>query len=52
MMTLSRWTKDATLGFPPPVRIRSRNFRSRNQLEKFKGLLVRKAIARRTPEVV
>lgn len=49
-MTLARWTADPTLGFPPPLKINGRNFRSRRLLEKFKEDLLRKAIADRTVE--
>ncbi|MDB5609643.1 MAG: hypothetical protein JWP25_6543 [Bradyrhizobium sp.] len=43
-MTLWRWDRDETLEFPPPVRIRHRNFRSRRQLELFKQTLIRNAM--------
>ena len=46
-MTLWRWTRDKELGFPPPIRIRNRLFRSRRQLEEFKQRMLRKAIATR-----
>jgi predicted DNA-binding transcriptional regulator AlpA len=46
-MTLWRWTHDTELNFPPAIAIRNRNFRSRKQLEAFKGLMLRKAIRRR-----
>ena len=32
-MTLYRWTNDPDLGFPQPIRIRSRNYRSRRALD-------------------
>jgi len=38
-MTAWRWDHDpelAELGWPPPIKIRSRNFRSRRHLERFK----------------
>ena len=38
------------LGFPPPIKIRTRNFRSRRMLEEFKAALLRKAFAERSPE--
>ena len=44
-MTLDRWTNDPNLRFPPPMKLRNRNFRSRKQLEEFKAELLRKAIA-------
>jgi hypothetical protein len=46
-----RWGRDAdliALGFPPPVKIRGRNFRSRRQLEIFKQRMLRRAIADRS----
>lgn len=49
-MTLSRWTNDPRLGFPPPMKINRRNFRSRHALEAFKAELLRRAIAERNPE--
>jgi hypothetical protein len=47
-MTGSRWTKDPTLNFPPPMKINGRNFRSRRQLEEFKARILREAIAARS----
>lgn len=49
-MSLWRWDRDATLiaaGWPPPIRIRSRKFRSRHALESFKAAMARRAIAQR-----
>ena len=43
-MTLFRWTRDPKLGFPPAVKIRNRNFRSRRALEAFKERMLRDAI--------
>jgi hypothetical protein len=40
-MTGDRWTKDESLGFPPKVQIRGRNYRSRRQLEEFKQRRIR-----------
>jgi hypothetical protein len=48
LMTLWRWTRDETLGFPVAIKIRNRNFRSRNALEAFKERLLRNAIRTRT----
>jgi hypothetical protein len=45
LMTLYRWTNDPRLGFPPPVKIRNKNFRSRRAIEDFKTRLMRKAIS-------
>lgn len=46
-MTLYRWDHDRALNFPPPVRIRTRKFRSRRRLDEFKARLLRAAIASR-----
>jgi len=46
-MTLYRWTNDEKLGFPPPVKIRTKNFRSRRALEEFKERMMRNAITQR-----
>jgi hypothetical protein len=43
-MAMWRWTHDQSLGFPPPIKIRNRNFRSRRALEDFKQNLLRKAL--------
>ncbi len=45
-MSLWRWDHDPDLGFPPPIRIRRRKFRSRLALEEFKTRMIRSAIAR------
>jgi hypothetical protein len=47
LMTLYRWTNDPTLGFPPPIKIRTKNFRSRRALDDFKARLMRDAISKR-----
>ena len=47
LMGLYRWTHDAKLGFPPPIKIRNRNFRSRRAIEEFKAKLMRAAITQR-----
>jgi hypothetical protein len=47
LMTIYRWTNDPTLGFPPPIKIRNKNFRSRRALEEFKARIVRAAVAQR-----
>jgi hypothetical protein len=46
-MTLHRWDKDPSLGFPPKIQIRGRNFRSRRALEQFKERMVAQAIKAR-----
>lgn len=51
-MTLWRWDNDPALGFPPPVMIRKRKFRSRRLLEEFKQRMVETAIAARSRVVV
>jgi hypothetical protein len=52
LMTLSRWTDDPKMNFPPPIkpsgRAGGKNFRSRRMLESFKAALVRTAIAQRS----
>ena len=47
LMTLWRWDHDPALDFPPPIKIRNRNFRSRERLDAFKERMVRLAIAAR-----
>jgi hypothetical protein len=54
-MTGWRWDQNAAnpeselaqLGWPPPIQIRSRNFRSRRALERFKKNAMRAAIQKR-----
>jgi hypothetical protein len=43
-----RWTNDPDLGFPPAIKVRGRNFRSRRLLEEFKAALIHKAITGRS----
>jgi hypothetical protein len=52
-MTGWRWTRDPDLDFPPLIKIRRRNFRSRKQLEAFKHRMVKAALktAHRSPDV-
>jgi hypothetical protein len=45
-MTGWRYTRDPHLGFPPQIKIRRRNFRSRAALEEFKARLVQSAAQR------
>ncbi len=50
-MSMHRWdhdTKMIELGWPPPIRIRKRKFRSRHALEHFKREMARRAIAERS----
>jgi hypothetical protein len=44
-MTGWRWTNDPSLNFPPPIKIRTRCFRSRRQIEAFKAKLLKDAVA-------
>jgi hypothetical protein len=46
-MTLHRWDHDPGLGFPPPIVIRGRKYRSRQQLEEFKQKKIKQAVAGR-----
>jgi hypothetical protein len=46
-MGLRRWTKDPRLGFPPPIKIRTKNYRSRRALEQWKERMVQDAIRKR-----
>jgi hypothetical protein len=50
LMTLWRYTHDPNLGFPPPIKLRNRNFRSRRMLEEFKERMLRSAIAQPRPD--
>jgi hypothetical protein len=50
-MTGWRYTKDPELEFPPAIKIRNRNFRSRRLLEEFKARLLRTALAERAEAV-
>jgi predicted DNA-binding transcriptional regulator AlpA len=43
-MTGWRWQRDPDLHFPPRIQIRGRNFRSRKQLERWKGEMLRQSI--------
>ena len=50
LMGLWRWDHDkelAALGWPAPIRIRNRKFRSRRALEAFKQRLVKDALQKR-----
>ena len=46
-MSLWRYDHDATLNFPPPIKIRNRNFRSRRLLEAWKEEMLRRAVKQR-----
>ena len=53
-MTLWRWDRDpelTALGWPAPVYIRKRKYRGRKKFEKFKALLIRRAIKTRNEKV-
>jgi len=43
LMCLWRWTRDEPLGFPQVIKIGSRNYRRRVELEEFKQRMVRRA---------
>ena len=54
LMTIWRWDHDpelAALGWPAPVYIRKLKYRGRKKFEKFKALLLRRAIKARNAEV-
>ena len=49
-MTVFRWDHSEeliALGWPPPIRIGQRKYRSRIQLDRFKTVLMRRAIEQR-----
>ena len=46
LMTIWRWTNDPVLNFPPPIKIKQRNYRSRRMLESYKAQLLRAAMSR------
>jgi hypothetical protein len=51
LMSIWRYDHDPQLvkfGWPAKVTIRKRNFRSRNQIEKYKATMLRSAMARRS----
>jgi hypothetical protein len=39
-MTIHRWDHDPNLNFPPKIKIRTKNYRSRKALEQFKADLI------------
>lgn len=48
LMTLWRWSRDRNLTFPPVIKIRGKNYRSRLAIEDFKGRLLMGAIRARS----
>jgi hypothetical protein len=46
-MTLWRWERDPRLNFPPKIKIRTRNYRSRKALNDFRDRLISEALKRR-----
>jgi hypothetical protein len=48
LMTLWRWSHDTRLEFPPAIKIRGKNFRSRRAIEDFKSSLLHGAIRARS----
>jgi len=54
LMTVWRHDRDpemTALGWPPPIRINKRKFRSRRQVEALKAALIKRAIEERGREV-
>jgi hypothetical protein len=50
LMTIVRYDADpamASLGWPPPIRLKQRKYRSRHALEAFKAALIRRAVEQR-----
>lgn len=43
-MTLWRWDQDQRLNFPPKIKIRTRNYRSRRALNEFRERMMRQAL--------
>jgi hypothetical protein len=43
-MTGWRWTRDPALGFPPVIKIRSRNYRSRAALNAWRERMIRNGV--------
>lgn len=43
LMTLWRWTHDATMDFPAAAKIRNRNYRSRRALDTYKQRVIQNA---------
>src|SRR5437660_11033276 len=39
-MTGWRWTRDHQLGFPPPIKIKARNYRSRRALNEWRERMI------------
>lgn len=50
LMSLWRWDRDPDLGFPPRIKIRRRNYRSRRGLDQFKAKMLRGALVRKPRE--
>jgi hypothetical protein len=50
-MSLWKWSRDQKLGFPPVIKIRRHNYRSRRALDAFKARLLREAISRHEDQV-
>ena len=45
LMTIWRWSNDPDLGFPPAIKIRNRNYRSRRALDDFKARMLQRDLA-------
>jgi hypothetical protein len=46
-MTVWRWQRDESLGFPKPTVIRNRNYWDANEIEAFRDRMAREAISKR-----
>jgi predicted DNA-binding transcriptional regulator AlpA len=47
LMTLWRYDHDESLNFPPPIKIRNKNYRSRLALEAWKQDMLKRALEQR-----
>ncbi len=47
--TIDRWTEDPTLNFPRPVKIKTRIYYYRDEVENWKADRLRKSLAERAP---
>ena len=45
LMTIWRWSNDSDLGYPPAIKIRNRNYRSRRALDDFKARMLQRGLA-------
>jgi predicted DNA-binding transcriptional regulator AlpA len=47
LMTIYRWDHDPSMGFPKPIRLKTRKYRSAKELTEWRDGLVREAAAHR-----